>query len=105
IVRDYRALMGTVVNVEPNALRLTVGARVQAVIARASIEEVRRATWRELPPDTEPSYLRPTQPGDPNVVVRFRFPVRVTVAGLIPREVRVLGLSLDDPDGFVAALQ
>lgn len=107
LVADYVAMGRGAVRVDADAVRMVIGRRVDATVERQSIESVVRPGWKDIPESGTPAaadYLNLTKPAEPNVLVTLVAPKRVRLPGGISRRVRRLGLHLDEPDGFVAAL-
>lgn len=107
LVADYVAMGRGAVRVDADAVRMVIGRRVDATVERQAIESVVRPGWKDIPESGTPAaadYLNLTKPAEPNVLITLVAPARVLLPGGISRRVRRLGLHLDEPDGFVAAL-
>lgn len=108
LVRDYRALGAGAVRLTDDTLRLAIGRRFDITIALAAITRVFKPTFRDLPaPGTNDGrdYLNITKPSTPNVLILLEMPQRVRLTAGLHRDVRRLGLTLDDPASFLAAVE
>jgi len=103
LVQDDRALARLPVEVDDETVNLRCGRRFAVKVPRADIAEVRQLTWRDVP-SRGPGYLKGSGFAQPNVAVRFTEPLAVKIFG-VTKQVSTVGLRLDDPAGFVAALQ
>jgi hypothetical protein len=102
---EYRAWGTGAIHLTPDALDVRIAGRIALRVPRASVASVVVASWRELPDGPLAGYLNATGPAEPNVVLTFTVPVRAQLAaGLVSRQVERLGLHVDDPVRFVAAL-
>jgi hypothetical protein len=81
------------------------GRSISAELPLASVREASVPSWREVPGDTTPGYLRLAGGEDPNVLLRLDPPVAARLAFGIRKRVSLLGLRLDDPQGFVGELR
>ena len=110
LVRDDRALGRTPIEVADGELRFRFGTRWRADIPLPMVASATRIDWRAAEALADPSrprdrsYLKATTIGAPNVLVTLREPVPVRGPLGIVRPVRTLGLCLDDPDAFIAAV-
>ncbi|HUO52076.1 MAG TPA: hypothetical protein VMT93_06140 [Gemmatimonadaceae bacterium] len=100
---DYRALAERPIVLAEGVLHLAIGRRARAAIPVGEIAAAAVPSWRDIP-QYAPDYLKLAGPTDPNVILRFRGPVRIRMVGGIVRRPERLGLRLDDPQGFVRAL-
>jgi len=103
LVRDDRAFAKLPVELDDEALTLRSGRRFAVRVPRTQVAEVRQLTWRDVP-KRGPGYLKGSGFTQPNVAVRFTEPLAVKIFG-VAKLVRTVGLRLDDPDGFVSAMQ
>lgn len=103
LVRDDRAFAKRPVELDGEALTLRSGRRFAVRVRRGEVADVRQVTWRDLP-KRGPGYLKGSGFAQPNVVVRFREPRAVRIFGIV-KQVSTVGLRLDDPEGFMSALQ
>ena len=103
LIADYRALGRAAVAVESTELRIAIGRRLRAAIPRARIAAALNPTWQQLGA-AAPRYLNPTKPATPNVLLVFDSPQQVTLLDALQRQITRLGLHLDDPAGFIAAV-
>jgi hypothetical protein len=106
---DYRAMGRGAVRVGHGRVDLRVGRRFALDLpADAVAAAVARPNWRDLPAAGTPAardYLNLTRPASPNVLLMLAEPTTVRLAGGVTRRgVRRLGICLDDPTGFVAAV-
>jgi hypothetical protein len=105
LMADYVALGSSAVHVDETTVRVSVGRRLSAIVPRTAIQDVRVATWRDVPDRADGSWLNATKPADPNVVVTFDPPTPVHLFGIAARRIRRLGLHADDPVALRDALQ
>lgn len=103
LLLDYRRFRDGAVRLDYATLRLSVGLRFVVCIPRASIAEASIPTWREWPAPTG-AYLNATKPATPNILLSLRQPITIRLFGVANRTVSQLGLCLDDPTAFLAAL-
>lgn len=87
-----------------DVLGLRIGLRCRATIDLRDVAEAREVSWREQP-RAERAYLNAAKPGDANVVLSFRQPTGVTSVFGIRRVVTRVGIRLDAPGEFVAAVR
>lgn len=76
-------------------------------LPRSDIAVAVRPGWRELPQAGTPAaagYLNMMKPATPNVLLTLTAPARVRLPGGLSRSVCRLGLHLDEPELFLAAL-
>jgi hypothetical protein len=105
VALEYRAWGRGAVHVTPDALDLRIAGRMAVRVPRTAVAGAAVASWRDVPDGASDGYLNGTGPAEPNVMLAFTAPVPVRVAaGLVTRRVRRLGLRVDDPAGFVAAV-
>jgi hypothetical protein len=107
LAADYRALGRGAVRLDGDSLDLRIGRRLALRLPRAAVAEVLRPTWRDLPTAGTPAaadYLNLTKPTTPNLLLTLAEPATVRLVGGLARRARRLGLRLDDPDAFIAAL-
>ncbi len=103
LLADYRRLGAGTARVDRDVLDLAVGLRFSTRIPRVAIATTILPTWRDIPAPA-PAYLNAMKPAPPNVLLTLREPVPIRLLGVATRPVRQLGLCVDDPTGFVAAL-
>ena len=103
LVGHARAMAARRTVLEPDALVVRVGLRLAARLPLAELRAVERVTWRTKPARGA-GYLDAARPLDPNVVLTLRAPKAVTVALGLRRDAARIGLRVDDPDRFVAAV-
>ncbi|MBC7789567.1 MAG: hypothetical protein H7Z74_06455 [Anaerolineae bacterium] len=102
---DYRAMGRGSVLVQADALDVVIGRRTAFRIPRTQVVTARAASWRDEPDTPNPNYLNATAPADPNVILSIAPPVHLPLVGrLVTRSITSLGIRLDDPEGFLAAL-
>lgn len=107
LVADYEAMGRGAVRVEADAVHCAIGRRFDFAVERGAIASVARAGWKDIPEPGTPAaadYLNLTKPAEPNVLIVLASPARVRLPGGISRNARRLGLHLDEPEAFVAAL-
>jgi hypothetical protein len=107
LTRDYLALGQGAVRLEGDDLHLKVGRRLDLHMPLANVARALAPTFRDLPtPGTYQGrdFLNPTKPAAPNVLVVLAKPMMVRLRGGIRRAIGRIGLRLDDPEGFLAAL-
>jgi hypothetical protein len=108
LAADYRAMGTGALRVGGGRVELRVGRRFAIELpADAVAAAVARPTWRELPAAGTPAardYLNLTKPATPNVLHMLAEPTSLRLPGGVGRTVRRLGLCVDDPTGFVAAV-
>jgi hypothetical protein len=107
LAADYRAMGRGAVRLDGDTLDLCVGRRIALELSRATVLTVVRPTWRDLPAPGTPGardYLNLMKPTTPNVLVTLAAAATVRLPGGLARRATRLGLRLDDPDAFVAAL-
>jgi hypothetical protein len=103
LVADYRAMGRDAFELRPGVLDLKIGRRLAAPVPRTAIASAVAPDPREIPRGRG-DYLNATKPATPNVLVTLREPVPVRVVGGLRRSVRRIGLCLDEPERFIAAL-
>ena len=92
--------------VEKDVLAVAIGRRAAFRVPRTHVVTTRPGSWRDVPDAPRPDYMNATAPADPNVLLTIDPPVRVRLfGGLVTRSVTCLGIHLDDPAGFLAAVQ
>ena len=105
---EYRAWGTGSVRVTPATLDLRIAGRAALHVPRSTLASAVVASWRDLPDgptEGRDRYVNLTGPAEPNVVLAFTAPVPVRLAaGLLTRRAGRVGLHLDDPAGFVAAV-
>jgi hypothetical protein len=107
LAADYRALGRGTIRVDRDALDLRVGRRAALRVPLSEVATVVRPSWRELPVAWvagSGDYRNLMKPATPNVLVTLAAPTKVRLPGGIERPARRLGLLVDDPVGFIAAL-
>lgn len=104
LVADYRRLGDSALRIDALAVHLDIGLRFRASVAHDRIATAITPTWRDLPAPGA-GFLNATKPAEPNVLLTFRDPVPIRVMGMVSRPVHQLGIRLDDPAAFLAALR
>lgn len=107
LAADYQALGRGTVRVDVDALDLRVGRRAAVRVPISAVATVLPPSWRDLPtPGTPESrgYRNLMQPTTPNVLVTLATPAMIRLPGGMLRPAQRLGLRLDDPAGFIAAV-
>lgn len=96
---------GSCTTVAPDAIEVRHGRSTRADIPYASLQDVRVPTWQDVPQAGTAGYLALSGGDDPNVLLHFEPPVKVQLAMGLRRSVSTLGLRLEAPHEFVAAVQ
>ena len=107
LLADHRALGRGAVRLDEGMIDVAVGRRASVMVPLAEVIDVRRHTWKDLPASGSPAaaaYMNLMKPAAANVLLSLRVPVEVRLLGRVRRRVRHLGLCLDAPDVFVAAI-
>jgi hypothetical protein len=106
LVGDHTRYIGGMVTITVNDVVLALGSRWCCVISRAQIVHVYRPSWQDLSDPRSPSagFLSAMKPMEPNVMIRCDPPAVVRAFGVITKHYASIGLHLDAPDEFVAAL-
>lgn len=107
LVADYRALGRGVVRIVGDTIDLRIGRRFNVQVPIATVTSSIRPTWRDVPMRGTPAaegYLNLMKPAGPNVLLMLSAPVDVKLPGGMHRAATKLGLCLDAPDEFLAAL-
>ena len=108
LARGYHALGRGAIRVDANGIDLQVGRRANVRVPLAAVAAVVRPSWREVPAAGEresADYRNLMKPATPNVLVTLAEPTTVRFFGAIARPVRRIGLRVDEPDGFIAAVE
>ena len=103
LISDYRAMGSGTLRVGAT-LDLDIGRRASVSFPSAQVASVTRPTWRERP-KRAPDYLNATKPAEPNVLIVTTEPVRARLTGGVHRSVTRIGLHVDEPEAFVAAVE
>lgn len=103
LLADYRARGTRAVLLRREGLELAIGLQRPILLEPEGIARAIAPTWRDLPA-TDAPYLNLTAPAQPNVLIDLDRLVAVPVVVGIRRKVRQIGLHLDEPDAFLAAL-
>jgi len=104
LVGHYRATGIRLVVLAGDTLAIRAGLRLTARLPLAVVANVDEVSWRTIPQRT-PGYINAAGPGHPNVVLTLRQPTTVTGSFGLRRTVTRIGLRLDDPSGFGAAVR
>lgn len=107
LVADYLAMARGAVRLGEEVVHFVIGRRFAFALERGGIEAVVRPGWKDLPESGTPAaadFLNLTKPAEPNVLITLVLSTRVRLPGGRSRNVRRLGLHLDEPDAFVSAL-
>ena len=108
LAADYHRLGRETIRVEGRTLYLRVGMRGRAEICLDAVVQATRPTWQDLPaPGSADAkeYRNLMQPASPNVLLVLQESHVIVIANTIRIPVRRIGLHLDDPDGFLAAIK
>lgn len=92
-------------SVTADAIEVRHGRSTRADIPLASVREVRVPTWQQIPQSGTSGYSALSAGDDPNVLVTCDPPAQLQLMMGITRPVRVLGLRLESPAEFVAAVE
>jgi hypothetical protein len=104
---DYQRIGRESVSVRDGTLTLRVGLRARAEIGLDAVAHAMRPTWKDLPTVGSPKakgYLNLTKPASPNVLIVLDKAYPVLIASAVRVPTSRIGLHLDDPDGFLAAV-
>ena len=104
LVADYRAMGRGAILVGPEQLEIRIGRRFSATVPRDQIVSAIAPTWRQIPTSTR-DYLNATKPATPNALLTFRELISVRLPGGFSKRIRRLGLCVDEPERFLAALE
>jgi len=104
LVADYRALGRETVRVDDAAVTLSLGLRVRARIPKASISRAVAPVWGQDLGAAAPPVLNATKPTTPNVLLIFREPQELSIAGLLRRRVDRVAFAVDDGPALLRAL-
>lgn len=102
--RDHAAMGRGAVTLDGRALALRIGSRFAVTLDRDAILAATAPTWRELPEPADRAYVNLTKPAEPNVMLVLREPATVRLPGGLRRRCTRVGLHLDEPARFLAAL-
>ena len=106
IVAEYVAIGRGRIRLSDDGIELNVGRQFEMTLPRGAVADVTRPSWRDLPQKGMPEaadYLHLMRAATPNVLMTLRDPVHVKRPLLKPREIRRIGIHVDDPDGFITA--
>lgn len=102
---EYRAWGTARLHVTPSAIHLRVPGRATATVARSNVRNAIQTTWRDVPARDTPKYLNLMAPAEPNVLLELHAEVSVRLrGGILHRPMTRLGLHIDEPAQFLAAL-
>lgn len=107
LVADYRAAGMGAVRLGPEVLELHIGRRYDIRLARTDVSAALRPDWRDVPEAGTAAaarYLNLTKPAEPNVILTLHASTAIRLPGGFTRSVQRLGLHLDEPAAFLAAL-
>ena len=107
LAADYHRLGNGAIVIAGQVLHLDIGLRAHASVAVNAIAEAIPLTWRNLPtPGTADAaeYRNLMKPASPNLLLVLHDPVAIRIAG-VRLSVRRIGLCLDEPDDFLAAIR
>jgi hypothetical protein len=103
LIREFRSEKVTLVRDDDIIVRF--GTSVSAQVPLASVRDVRVPTWKEIPGPGTGGFLQLAAGDDPNVLLHIEPPVSVRFPLGLRKSFRLIGLRLDDPQRFVAAVQ
>jgi hypothetical protein len=102
---EFRAWGTARLQVTPSAIHLRVPGRATATVARGNVRNAIQSTWRDVPARDTPKYLNLMAPAEPNVLLELHAEVSVRLrGGILYRPMTRLGLHVDEPAQFLAAL-
>lgn len=104
---DYRAMGAGAVRLSAETLELRIGRRFALRVPRADVQSALRPGWRDVPETGSPAaagYFDLTKPASPNVLITLATPATFRLSVGLRRSVRRVGLHLDEPESFLAAL-
>ena len=104
LIADYRALGRETVRVDDAAVTLSLGLRVRARIPRTSLTRAVAPVWGQDLGAAAPPVLNATKPTTPNVLLVFREPQELSIAGMLRRRVDRVTFAVDDSAGLLSAL-
>lgn len=104
LVGHFRAVTMRRCHVAPDAITIHVGLRCDAVIAPANVASLKLLDWKTAG-SLAKSVYQPGRPQPSNVLVTLRAPARITAVLGMTKTVESLALRLEDPAGFVAAVE
>ena len=106
LAADHHRFGSGAIVIAGQVLHLDVGLRAHASVPLHAIAEASLLTWRDVPtPGTAPAaeYRNLMKPASPNVLLVLHEPVAIRAGGA-RLSVRRIGLHLDEPDAFLAAI-
>ena len=104
LIGHFRAVTMRRCEVAPDGVTIRVGLRCEAVIAPANVASVTLLDWKAAGALAKAVY-QPGRPQPSNVLVTLRAPARITAVLGMTKTVESLALRLEDPAGFVAAVE
>jgi hypothetical protein len=104
LVRDYRMVESRPTLLRQDDAIVGIGKRLRGAVPYAIMESVLQPSWQERPGPTTPEYVKLSGTGDPNVLIRLREPYTFIGPMGIRKSGRLIGLEIDDPGGFVRAV-
>lgn len=102
LLADFNASRRRPVLVTGSTLELRAGLRWRASIPLDAVSSANAVSEK---PEGGKKFLKANLFGSPNVLVTLETPVQVTGVYGITKDVRALGLHLDDPEAFLSALR
>ena len=106
IIAEYVAIGTGRIRVRDDAIELEVGRQFDMTLPRNAVADVARPDWRDLPQKGMPEaadYLHLMRSATPNVLITLREALPIKRPLMAPRQIRRIGLHVDDPDGFITA--
>lgn len=107
LVADARAFARGALRLDADAVHVALGRRWTGAVPRAAVVRAFRPSWRDLPASGDPAraeYANLTAPATPNVLLVLRAPAPLRFMRTVTRSVSRVGVHVDAPDAFVAAL-
>ncbi len=102
--RHYRAVGENPVVVDNEGILIRHGLSISARVPWSQVVAVTRPEWKDQPTDATRHFLKLSGGDDPNILVRVDPPVVTSLMAGLKRQVALFGLRLDDPAGFVSAV-
>lgn len=107
LASDYRALGRGTIRVDVDGVDVQVGKRLTMRVPLHTIATAMQPSWQDVPAAGEPesaNYQNLMNPATPNVLLILNETTTVRFFSAISRPVRRIGLHMDDPAGFIAAI-
>ena len=105
LIDDYFVVAKRPIMLRPQALVLQRGRLMRLVVPLSEIARIFEPTWKEVPAAGTSGYLSLAGPSGPNILVELTVPAILILPAGLRRRARRIGLRLDDPGGFVHAVE